>query len=70
MKDDKRSNLETFRKEIVEQINQNIILRYAYSEGVIANSLGDDKEIQEAVKFLADGETYKHIVTKQDTERK
>ena len=57
-------------KEIEEQINQNIILRYAYSEGVIANSLSKDKEIQEAVKILADKEAYKHIVTKQDTERK
>ena len=70
LKDDKRSNLETFRKEIVEQINQNIILRYAYSEGVIANSLGKDKEIEETVKILADKEAYKLIVTKQDTERK
>ena len=29
-----------------------------------------DKEIEEAVKILADKEAYKLIVTKQDTERK
>ena len=70
LKDDKRSNLDTFRREIIEQINQNIVLRYAYAEGVIANTLKSDKEVLEAVKLLANTEAYKHIVTKQDTERK
>ena len=70
LKDDKRSNLNTFRNEIIEQINQNIVLRYAYAEGVIANTLKSDKEVLEAIKLLADTEAYKHIVTKQDTERK
>ncbi len=70
LKDDKRSNLDTFRKEIIEQINQNIVLRYAYSEGVIANSLRGDKEIAEAVKILSDKGEYERITTKQDTERK
>jgi carboxyl-terminal processing protease len=70
LKDDKRNNLETFRKEIIEQINQNIVLRYAYSKGVIENSLGKDKEVQEAIKLLANREEYKQIITKQDTARK
>ena len=70
LKDDKRNNLETFRKEIIEQINQNIVLRYAYSRGVIENSLGTDKELQEAIKLLANTEEYKRIITEQDTERK
>ncbi len=70
LKDDKQSNLETFRKEIIEQINQNIVLRYAYAEGVIANSLRDDEEVQEAIKLLADKAEYERITTKQDTARK
>ena len=70
LRDDKRSNLETFRKEIVEQINQNIVLRYAYAKGVILNSLRDDEEVQEAVKLLRDGAEYERITTKQDTSRK
>ena len=70
LKDDKRSNLETFRKEIVEQINQNIVLRYAYAAGVIANSLAGDEEVQEAVKLLRDGAEYERITTKQDTARR
>ena len=70
LKDDKRNNLETFRKEIIEQINQNIVLRYAYAAGVIANSLGKDEEVQEAVKLLSNKTDYEHIITKQDTQRK
>ena len=70
LKDDKQSNLETFRKEIVEQINQNIVLRYAYATGVIANSLRDDSEIQEAVKLLSNDAEYKRITSEQDTARK
>lgn len=70
LKDDKRNNLETFRKEITEQINQNIVLRYAYAEGVIANSLKGDNEIQEAVKLLSDKAEYNRIVTEQNTPRK
>ena len=70
LNDDKRSNLETFRKEIEEQINQNIVLRYAYASGVIANSLAGDEEVQEAVKLLADKTEYERITTKQDTQRK
>ena len=70
LRDDKQSNLETFRKEIIEQINQNIVLRYAYAEGVIANSLRDDNEIGEAVKILSDKAEYERITTKQDTPRK
>ena len=68
--DDKRSNLETFRKEIVEQINQNIVLRYAYAEGVIANSLRDDEEVLAAVKILSDKAEYERIISSQDTARK
>ncbi len=70
LNDDKRSNLETVRKEIEEQINQNIVLRYAYASGVIANSLAGDEEVQEAVKLLADKTEYERITTKQDTQRK
>ena len=70
LKDDKQSNLETFRKEIIEQINQNIVLRYAYAEGVIANSLRDDEEVQEAINILSNNAEYKRISTEQDTARK
>ena len=64
------SNLETFRKEIIESINTNIVLRYAYAEGVIANSLSGDEVINEAVALLSNPAEYKRITTSQDTARK
>lgn len=70
LKDDKLSNLQKYRKEITESINQNIVLRYAYAEGVIANSLRDDEEIGEAVKLLSNKAEYERIITSQDTSRK
>ena len=70
LRDDKQNNLETFRKEIIEQINQNIVLRYAYAEGVIANSLSGDKEVKEAIKILSDKAEYERITTRQNTLRK
>ncbi len=70
LRDDKQNNLETFRKEIIEQINQNIVLRYAYAEGVIANSLSGDKEVKEAIEILSDKAEYERITTEQNTQRK
>lgn len=70
LKDDKQSLLEICRKEITTLINENIVLRYAYAQGVIANSLKDDKDVAVAKEILANKATYEHIVTKQDTARK
>ena len=70
LRDDKASNLETFRKEIIESINANIILRHAYSHGVIEHSLGRDGAIQRAVQLLNDKDEYTDIVTHRDTARK
>ena len=70
LNDDKRSCFATFRDDIVEQINQNIVLRYAYANGVIANSLRNDNELNEAIKTLADKVEFERILTSQDTLRK
>lgn len=70
LKDDKASNLETFRKEIVDAINSNIVLRYAYSEGMIENSLPLDEEIARAVEILGNRDEYERILREQDTQRK
>ena len=64
------SNLQTYRKEIVDAINSNILLRFAYSEGVIENSLADDADVARAVGILQDEPEYRRILTEQDTERK
>ncbi len=67
VKDDKASNLETYRKEIIETINSNIILRHAYLAGVIRNSLLDDKAVAKAGEILLDETLYaKTLAPKQE----
>ena len=70
LKDDTESNLRTYRDEIVESLNNNIVLRYYYSEGAIEHSLTDDKEVAAAVELLAKPDEYREILTSRDTRRK
>ena len=70
LKDDTQTNLETYRKEIVESINNDIVLRHGYSEGVIEHSLPDDGDVLKAIEILGNGQEYARIVTEQDTPRK
>ncbi len=66
LKDDTESNLETYRKEIIETINANIILRYAYTAGVIRSSLKDDPEVAVALEILGNSDRYQSILTPQE----
>lgn len=70
LKDDTQTNLDTYRKEIVETINNDIILRNGYARGVIEHNLTDDTEVKRAVEVLDSPEEYRRILAEQDTERK
>ena len=70
LRDDTATNLETYRKEIVESINNDIVLRHGYSEGVIEHSLPDDGDVLKAIEILGNRQEYARIVTEQDTPRK
>ena len=70
LKDDTQTNLETYREQIIESINRDIVQRHGYTAGVIAHSLTNDKEIARAVDVLRDTAEYRRITTEQDTERK
>lgn len=52
LKDDKLTNLETYRKEITKYIVEDIILRHGYIEDVLKYSLLSDKEVKQAIKIL------------------
>lgn len=65
LRDDTATNLETYRKEIVESINNDIVLRHGYSEGVIEHSLPDDGDVLKAIEILGNGQEYARIVTEQ-----
>ena len=54
LKDDKETNLETYRDEIVETINSDIVLRHAYMAGMIAHNLRSDPEVRAAADLLLD----------------
>ncbi len=70
LRDDTESNLRTYRDEIVESLNSNIIMRYYYSEGAIEHSLSEDKEIVAAVALLGNPAEYSEILATRDTLRK
>ncbi len=70
LKDDTQTNLETYRKEIVASINQDIVQRHGYTAGVIENSLRTDKEVARAVEVLDNIPEYERVLREQDTERK
>lgn len=65
LKDDTASNIETYSKEIIELINSNIVMRYAYQAGVIRNSLRHDQEVSRAVEIILDQNLYNSILTPQ-----
>ena len=70
LRDDTQTNLETYRAQIIESINNDIVLRHGYSAGVIEHALVGDPEVARAAGVLGNGEEYRRILTRQDTRRK
>ena len=70
LKDDTQPTLEPYRREVVDAINNDIILRHAYTAGVIEHSLTDDAELQQAVGVFQSPDEYRRITTEQDTKKK
>ena len=70
LKDDTQTNLETYRTQVVEAINNDIVMRHGYQAGVIEHSLPGDKEVKKAVEVLGNPAEYVRITREQDTKRK
>ncbi len=70
LQDDKDDNLQRYREELVELIENEIVLRYNYSEGVAAHSLTKDSDVAAAIDLLGDSERYRRILASQDTRKK
>ena len=62
LKDDKMSNMQTYREEIVDALNSDIVLRYAYQQGVQEHMAASDKEVEQAVELILDRERYTNIL--------
>ncbi len=63
IKEDKSKDLITHKTEIKELLEEEIVSRYTYEKGRIANSLKDDKDVLKAIEILSDNITYKQILT-------
>lgn len=70
IRDDKATNLRTYKREILETLNGAVILRYCYADGVTEHSLAEDRELGRAVALLGDDAEYARILRERDTERK
>jgi carboxyl-terminal processing protease len=66
IKDDKMSNMETYRTEIEEAITSDVLLRHAYSEGVVEHSALHDDMVNRAVELLLNRAEYERILREQD----
>ena len=69
LKDQKMDNLRTYRAEIEDLLNSDIVLRHHYQAGVIEHQIVGDSTIIKAVELLKDQERYKKILSEQDTSR-
>ena len=66
LKDDKETNLETYRDEIVETINSDIVLRHAYMAGMIAHNLRSDPEVRAAADLLLDPPAWRAVLRAEE----
>jgi len=55
-------DLKTFRKEITELLEDEILSRYFYEEGAIAQTLGTDDQVQKAIEILNNREAYNSVL--------
>lgn len=62
LKDDKMSNMQTYREEIIDALNSDIVLRYAYQQGVQEHMAVSDKEVEQAVELILDSRRYTNIL--------
>lgn len=66
IKDDKLSNMETYRRDICDAVNSNIIMRYAYNEGTVEHNAINDESVEEAIELLLNEAEYRRILSEQD----
>jgi len=63
IKHDKSKDLIKYKAEIIRFIEQEIVSRYTFEKGRIANSLKDDNEVKKAIEILSDTSIYKSMLS-------
>ena len=63
IKHDKSKDLMKYKPEIKKLLEQEIVSRYTFEKGRIANSLKDDTEVKKAIEILSDSVVYKSMLS-------
>ena len=63
LKADKQSDVEKYKSDIKELLEDEIASRYYYQRGRIEAGFDDDVDVQEAIRVLGDPERYQKILT-------
>jgi carboxyl-terminal processing protease len=63
IKHDKSKDLQKYKPEIKRLLEQEIVSRYSYEKGRIANGLKDDVDVLKAIQVLSDQAMYKSMLT-------
>ena len=66
IKDDKMSNMQTYRTEITKILNQQLLLRYAYQAGAIEGVMVKDEMVNSAIDLILDSAEYERILREQN----
>ena len=66
IKDDKLSNMQTYRKEIEDLLVGEILTRFAYDEGAMANAVHKDSDVDAAINLILNPEEYNRILKEQN----
>lgn len=66
IKDDKMSNMQTYRTEITKILNQQLLLRYAYQAGAIEGVMVKDEMVNNAIDLILDSAEYERILREQN----
>ncbi len=60
---DKEKDLEIFKDEIKEILEEEIVSRYYYKQGRIKSAIGNDPEVKKAVEILNNPDSYNEILS-------
>lgn len=63
IKNDKVQDVTKYKDQIIKLLNEEIVSRYYFEKGKIANSLNDDIDVKEAKKVLLNPVQYKQILS-------
>jgi carboxyl-terminal processing protease len=66
IKDDKMSNMQTYRTEITKILNQQLLLRYAYQAGAIEGVMVKDEMVNSAIDLILESAEYERILREQN----